>query len=134
MAGPAIGITVTVPTWTPDDNIRVGNVLELVGPPAAADAFKDLDLTVVAAIMFNASGAIPKMYTKGRDADLALPVTEAFKVYDPNVNYVVEGDGLSFTTDSSGAVPIGSLTMTVDKEPLYELIRSSEVNKAYQYA
>ena len=115
------------PGWLIDDNIRVGSVIEL----AAAPNDKSEDLICVAAIMYDADGANPKMFVKGRDAEYIGPAN--FKVFDPNINYVVSGTGISFSTDTTGPAPIGQLTMTMDQEPLFELIRSSDVDRAYQY-
>ena len=121
-----------------NDAMYVGSVIELkVKPTAAAD-----DLFPIAAIMTNSSGASGKIYTRGVGAAakvlsaLARPGSQAysgFQIRDPSVVYKVKGTGLSFTTDSSGPVAIGTLTMTVDTEPKYELIRHDQVDLAYQY-
>ena len=134
-AGPMVASS-PVPDWKIDDNLRVGNVLELTFKPTG----EEQDLFVIAAIMYDAAGDNEKVYTRPLSSALQfteiLPIASyaGFKVFDPNVNYRVSGTGISFSTDSTGTVPIGQLVMTMDTEPLYQLIRSEDVNLAYRYA
>ena len=124
--------------WTIDDTIRVGNVLELIQGVGQNSTFKEVDLTVIAAIAYDSDGDNEKLYVKGRASELMMNAANlgfwgGFNVYDPNVRYRVSGTGISFSTDSTGTVPIGQLVMTMDTEPIYELIRADQVNLAYQY-
>ena len=129
--------------WAIDDTIRVGNVIELVGVTLTGSVVKGADqLIVIAAIKRDSDGDNPQLYVKGRaDKKISSGLVRpqgidytGYRVYDPNVRYRVSGTGVSFATDSSGAVPIGQLTMTVDAEPVYELILAGDVDRAYQYA
>ena len=132
------------PSWVVGDTIRVGHVIQMVTKPAAGD-----DLIVIAAIKYDSAQVAAddddkdrtlKMFVKGRDAPVASSALippggnyQGFQVFDPNVRYRVSGTGISFSTDTTGPAAIGQLTMTMDKEPLFELIRSEDVDKAYQY-
>ena len=118
-----------------DDSFRVGNVIEMISKPTS----EEQDLFVLAAIMYDAGGDNAKAYTRPVAADLQLGAVVSttpyagYKIFDPNINYRVSGTGISFSTDSTGTVPIGQLVMTMDTEPLYQLIRSEDVNLAYRY-
>ena len=120
--------------------VKMGQVIQATTKPSSADD----DLFVVEAIKYSsaqkdefeadanksAAAATRKAFTRGVDTAVSI---SGFTLSDPNVRYRVSGTGVSFANDSSGAVPIGQLTMTVDAEPVYELIRSEEVDLAYQY-